>query len=109
MLITLPMFSQFLPVSALVSLFLIVLLVVSAGITNPLSARSAVLDTFIAGAALVVFGYSAVASYPLRSSVGVEGWLFSISMLLSLIFFAAFYYSLKTVRGFKQDSKAGDK
>lgn len=104
MLITLPMFNALLPISTLISLSLIALLVLSAGLTNPLNMKSATLDVSISGVALVTFGYSAVASYAFRNTAGSDGWFFWVNLILATIFFFSFYLSLKTVRGFRQGS-----
>lgn len=105
MLVTLPMFNSFLPVSAAFSLLAIVLLVLSAGLTNPKNERSAMLDMSISGIALLVFGYDAVVRYSLGSAGDSTGWLFWVDLFLASVFFGALYYSLKTLRGFKQGGR----
>ncbi|MBI2011379.1 hypothetical protein HYS91_01290 [Candidatus Daviesbacteria bacterium] len=85
-LIHLPLYSSFLGILALGFI---------AGLTNPRQMWVALLDTCISIAALVIFEYYAIHSFNQESLI-----FFWTNQILALLFFAALYFSTKTLRGF---------
>lgn len=96
MLATLPFFNELLPVSAYISLLVIIVIEVVAGFTNPLQSTIAIIDTFVAVAAVALFEYYAVTFYNLYT---VKSLIFWVNQLLAINFFFALYFSSKTLRG----------
>lgn len=96
MIITFPFVVERLSVSVYASIFATVFIGLFAGITNPAQKWSNVLNTIISVIAVVVFEYYAVDIY---SRLGAGNLLFWSNQLLAIIFFSAFYFSTKTIRG----------
>lgn len=94
MLVSLPVFQEKLPVETSLSLVAIVLLTFLAGITNPKQVWLSFLNTAASLIGLVVFEYYAVKNFANFDN------FFIINQLLAIIFFLAFYFSAKTLRGF---------
>lgn len=96
MLLTLPFFSAdyLIPAPLLISLAAIFMIVLLAGFISPGHKLVIAAHTIAAGFGMIVFEYYAVYAY-----VHLEGRFFAANQLLALIFFIAFYYSVKTFRG----------
>ncbi|MEK7464218.1 MAG: hypothetical protein AAB617_00360 [Patescibacteria group bacterium] len=99
MIITLPFFTDLLPVTPLYSIFFILILGFVAGLISPKHRWVAVLNAFIAGASLVVFEAYAVIIYLSENKDSKSTAFFWINEVLALLFFFALYYSGKTLRG----------
>lgn len=95
MLVSLPFFRLETPISVPASLAVIAVLGLAAGLTNPREMWVAALDAIISLAAVVFFGYFAVAAYAAYSPRSVFFW---INQVLALNFLIALYYAAKTVR-----------
>ncbi|MBI2055123.1 MAG: hypothetical protein HYT39_03440 [Candidatus Sungbacteria bacterium] len=98
MILTLPFFSNLIPVSGWVSLFAIIVVGVVSGLTNPMHIWVAVFNLVISVIAFAVFEYYAVLQY-LADGNAKETWFFLTNQALALIFFVAIYYATKTLRG----------
>lgn len=94
MLITLATLKHVLPTEVFVVIFVILLIGFFAGLTNPIQRWVAVLDVLISLVALATFEYHAVIGYTHLGDV-----LFWVNQSLAVIFFFAFYYATKTLRG----------
>jgi hypothetical protein len=99
MLVTLPLFNHLLPVSTFGSVFAILVLVLLAGLTSPAMKWTAWLDVVASAGAVFVFEYFAVALHYSTHDDTHLTWLLWINHILALVFFFAFYYAVKTVRG----------
>jgi len=97
MLFTLPFFKDYTPVSLSVSLIIILVLDIIAGLTNPRQKWGAMLDTIVASVGLLGFGNFAVKAY---IEYGVFNFYFWENQVLAIVFLFALYFSIKTLRGF---------
>ncbi len=97
---TLPFFSPIIDKPILFSIMAILVLSVAAGLTSPTSPASALLNTFITLAGVVVFESYAVSQH----KIGGIDKFFVLNQLLALIFIVALYYSIKTLRGMRKVS-----
>ena len=96
MLLGLPVFVDFLNLPVLYSIFAIVILGLSAGLTNPKQLWIAVVNVVISIYGFIEFDVHSVNA----SRTGVGGMKFFISnLVLSFIFLMAIYFSVKTLRG----------
>ncbi len=95
MLVTLPFLMGKLPVPLYISILVILVIGVLAGITNPLQKWISILNGLISTAALFIFEYYAVNSLTIS---GVKTLYFITNQLLALVFLFALYYSIKTIR-----------
>lgn len=101
MLLGTPVFNRILPVSELVSIGAIAFLAFSAGFTSPTKKSSALFNVCVSLGAFFVFEYYAITTYMIQShSDPYRIVLFWVDLTLALIFLFAFYYSVKTLRGF---------
>jgi hypothetical protein len=73
----------------------ILILVLAAGMTNPLQRWDAVVNLFIAITGFVIFETYAVNAY----TDGTNIQFFLTNLFLSFVFLFASYFSIKTVRG----------
>jgi hypothetical protein len=94
MLITLATLKHVLPIGTFVVILAILVIGLFAGLTNPIQRWVAVLDMLISLIALTTFEYHAVIGYTDLGDV-----LFWLNQLLSVVFFFAFYFATKTLRG----------
>ena len=95
MLIALPFFQSFVPYPVFVSIFAALTVAFFAGVMTPHQNKWVMpLNVLVAAAAVIVFEYYAVQAY-------LEGRVpfFAVNQILALVFFAAFYYATKTLRG----------
>jgi len=97
MLFSLPFFREYTPVSLSVSLIIILVLDIIAGVTNPRQKWGAFLDTTVASIGLFGFGYFAAKAY---IEYGVFNFYFWENQALAIVFLFALYFSIKTLRGF---------
>lgn len=93
MLLSLAIYKHLLPMPTFFSVFIILVIGVVAGLTNPLKTWATTLNVVVSAVSFVVFEYHAVTYYE-----NVRDPLFFITQLLALIFFVALYYSTKTLR-----------
>lgn len=96
MLVGLPFFNILLPVHVFFSILAIVIITVVAGIMNPIHKTMAIIELFVSIIALLIFEYYAVGYF---TSFGRWHPLFLINQGLAILFFAAVYFSSKTLRG----------
>ena len=68
---------------------------VAAGLTDPKRRISATIDAVVSGVALVMYAGWALVNYSGENPVA-----FVLRMAIAIIFFFAFYFSMKTVRAF---------
>jgi ABC-type transport system involved in cytochrome c biogenesis permease subunit len=94
MLLSLPIFKDSIPIPAAAAIILITVIAVAAGITNPRQRWVMVLDVAIALAGFLTFEYLAI-----TTSRDGAGYFFWNNQILAVIFFSAFYLSVKTLRG----------
>ena len=94
--LSLPFFSDLLPVPVFVSIASILTLGFAAGLTNPTQMWVVIVNTIISASALVIFEYYAVANY---LSDSIRYVLSLINQILAIVFLIALYYSVKTLRG----------
>ncbi|MGH7246401.1 MAG: hypothetical protein ACREGI_05730 [Candidatus Levyibacteriota bacterium] len=102
MVITMPFFIHRLPVSVYGAIFIIILVGFFAGLTNPKQFWSSLFDVLASLFAFCMFEYYAVTVYLEHSITDSFAW---VNELLAIIFFLAFYFSIKTVRGFFVERK----
>ncbi len=102
MLLTLPFFTAYIPVTIWTALLIILGLSLFSGLTNPKIFILAVMDMLIAIAALLYFGYYTIDAY---SKYGIRELYFWLNEVLSFIFLMSVYFSVKTFRGFLVDHK----
>ena len=100
MLATLPFFTERLPVSVPISLLIIILMGIFAGVTNPVKLFPAFIDFAVSLGAVVVFEYYAVRFYQEYSSTDMLFWL---NQGFAFLFLFALYFSTKTLRGMLLD------
>jgi purine-cytosine permease-like protein len=103
MLVTYPFFSDLIQVPLPLFLGIIISLVLLGGIINPVSKWVFVLSSIIPMIGLVMFIYYGFYTYEhLPSNVTKNVIFFWTNQLLSLLFFFATYFSVKTLRGMIQ-------
>lgn len=100
MLLTLPLLAHLLPVSHFVPLFIVLAIGLAAGFTSPNQKIIGVLDMVVAGIGVVVSGYYAIEMYSIDHQDIHQKVALVSNIVFALIFFFAFYYSVKTLRGF---------
>lgn len=91
--------SDFLPgpfLTPIASLVISVLLIVAAGLTNPVQAWIHWINVLFSGLLLILFGSIAVARYQDTGMLALSTWLI---LVLVFIFICALYSSIKTLRG----------
>lgn len=94
MVLTLPFFKEITNINIFIPIFIMLVLAFAAGLTNPQSRWSIIMDTIVSGFAFIAFEYCAVTKfYDLTDS------FFWTNQILAILFFLAFYYSIKTWRG----------
>jgi hypothetical protein len=103
MTITLPFFAAEIPGPFELSIFVIPLLVLAAGLTSPSQTWSHFLNTFLAVAGSIVFEYYAVLSYQASDQK-----YFAVNQILTVLFLFATYFSVKTVRGRRHEAELAD-
>lgn len=95
MLLTLPFFQNEIPFPIYIPIGLILIVNVSAALTNPRNIWLASFNTFSALIGFLVFEYFAVTRFNQSPN-----YFAIINQILALIFFTASYYSIKTLRWF---------
>jgi len=98
MVVTTPMFSTFLPASTLISLGAMIVVAISAGLTNPEQEWVLLLNSLVAVGAFGIFEFYAVDAYQADTNI-MYTYLFWINQLLAVTFFVAMYYASKSLRG----------
>jgi hypothetical protein len=96
MLVGLPALTAYLSVSTPISVVGMLVLGLSAGLTNPKQIWVAVVNACIAIVGFMVFESYAVSSYQIFGSTSK---FFITNLVLSFIFILAVYFSVKTLRG----------
>jgi len=96
-LVSVPTMPDVLPLGSLIAVIVIILLTLLAGITNPRQIWVAYTNTFVSAIALIVFEYYALVGY--QETQSVTDVLFLSRQALAVVFFFAFYFASKTVRG----------
>jgi len=99
MLVSIPVFNDFLPVPAVISIAAVFFLVFVAGLTNPASKQVIILNVVASALSLIVFEYYAVQAYANFGVTTKLTFLFLVNQLLALVFLVALYFSVKTARG----------
>lgn len=97
MLFFIPFFTDYIPVTVRQGLLVVLAVSIFSGLTNPTLFWVAVMDLLISIGGVFIFGYYAADSY-LRYSI--SDFYFWINQVLSVLFLASLYFSIKTVRGF---------
>jgi hypothetical protein len=87
-----------LPLSTMGAVMAAVLLVVTAGITNPAQGWIHWLNEFIAMTGVLLFGTSAVSHY--RAGASIFDTSFAYIEALALLSLIALYFTTRTIRGF---------
>lgn len=85
-----------LPFSAFGSIIVILILVVSAGLTNPVQAWIHWINIFVSGFCLLLFGGLALSRFQTQAALFPDGVLIGV---LALMFLIALYSATKTLRG----------
>jgi len=99
MLVTLPSFSKILNVPVIVSVASILILALSAGLTNPKQKWDATVNVVIASVGFLVFETFGVLAYG-QGVISKQGEFFVITNIgLGLLFLVALYFGVKTLRG----------
>lgn len=94
MLASLPFLQSFVPLPTFFAILAILIIVLAAGFLAPTQKWMMLTDMIISGAAVLVFEDYAVQAY-LRNGTA----FFVANQALAIIFFIAFYFAVKTVRG----------
>ncbi len=94
MMLALPFFKNLIPAPYFVSIFALVVIATTAGLTAPSRRWTMRLNLFVSFLGFAVFEYFAVTQYG-----EVDPALFLTNQLLAFVFFFSFYYSVKTSRG----------
>ena len=95
MAVTLPFFSTQLPVPASIAIFIILIIGTIAGVTNPNQKWVLYTNVSISTVAFITFEYFATITF----TNNYLSAFFILNQVLALIFFVAFYYSMKSLRG----------
>lgn len=101
MLATLPFFRSLIDGNVIVSIFVIIALVFAAGYTNPHTRWIIIFDVIVSCLGLLIFGFSAIQGYTGESMDGIRQYLFITNQVLAITYLIGFYFSVKTLRGFK--------
>ncbi|MEI6345952.1 MAG: hypothetical protein WCO79_01850 [bacterium] len=107
MLATLPFFKNELAIPVGYSVFAIIAVTFAAGYTNPHSRWILMFDSVIAALGLLVFGFHSVTGYSDYGMEGLRQILFYTNQVLAMCFLAAFYFSVKSLRGFSERPPMG--
>jgi hypothetical protein len=102
MLATLPFFKNEMAIPVAVSVFAIIAVTFAAGYTNPHARWILVFDVVVATLGLLVFGFHSILGYSEYGMQGIREVLFYTNQVLALSFLAAFYFSVKSLRGFTE-------
>lgn len=94
MLLTLPWLQTAIPVSIYISMLAIMVLLLIAGLTNPVQQYIAVINVVVSTSGLVIFEYFAATTYTTADTL-----FFLVNQTLAVLFLFAFYYAVKTLRG----------
>lgn len=94
-----PFFVQYLPLPAVLSVFVALILALAAGFVNPKLRIVHIIHLVVSALAVIVFESYAAYMYTYLPLDGTILFLFLITQTLSILFFVALYYSAKTVRG----------
>lgn len=94
MLASLPFVQWFIPLPIFLSVLFILAIVLAAGFLAPTQKWTIIVDVCLAGLAVLAFEDYAVQSY-FHSQI----LFFVVNQILAIVFFIAFYYAVKTVRG----------
>jgi heme O synthase-like polyprenyltransferase len=103
MILTLPLFTQLIPVGSTVAVLVIIVLRFLSGFVSPLHQVVAMINAAIAAAAVFFFEYYAVTGYLLPDATEHKQIFFYTNQILAIIFFFALYYSAKTIRGMRSN------
>ena len=101
----LPLFHNLIPYSTLTSVIAILVIGFVAGAIAPMQRWSIILNMLVAAIGFLIFEYQAVNAY-----IAQEFWFSLSNQILAIIFFAAFYFGVKSARGslVKDKSIGGD-
>lgn len=102
MLATLPFLKGELAVPIVYSVIAIIAVTFAAGYTNPHSRWVLIFDVAVAATGLMVFGFNAISGYSTYGMQGLREVLFYTNQVLALSFLAAFYFSVKSLRGYSE-------
>lgn len=102
MLITLPLFQDYVEAPTMYSIIGIAILGIAAGLTNPKQMVSAAVNFIIAIIGLAIFGYTAVDSF--QNQISDDKFLLT-NVILAVIFLFAVYFSMKTLRSQMLDNE----
>lgn len=96
MALSLPLFWKDISLPLYITIFTVLAVDVAAGITTPAKFWSNILNLLVSVLAVAGFEYYAVRAY---GNLPEGKYFFVVNQTLALIFLAALYYSVKTVRG----------
>ena len=96
MLLGLPILNQTVSVPAYISILFVLSVVFIAGITNPAQRLLSVLDLIVALVGFIVFEYYSIKVFTADSIY----FIYLINQAIAILFLLAFYFAVKTVRGF---------
>jgi hypothetical protein len=103
MLTTMAYFASLIKIPIILSVIAIVVLVLLSGLESPNNKKIVIINTVVSALGCVFFQYRAVHYYLVNTTSMTIDWAFFVAnQLLALIFFAALYYSSKTVRSWKE-------
>lgn len=88
---------EFLSLYLFVGVFVVLLLTILAGLTNPQNKRFIMIDGIVSAAMFLVFEYLAVNAYLAAESLA--GDVFYLRQALAVVFLVALYFATKTYRG----------
>ena len=100
MVTALPFFYELIPYPVYTTILATVVLIVSAGLTNPHRLLSVILDVFVSLVAVITFEYYSVY---IASAMPEEKFFFLVNQILAVIFLFALYFAIKTLRGMIYD------
>lgn len=100
MIITIPLFFRYIAVSVIVAMIGTLILGLAAAWTSPAQKVVAIANTVIAGFATMIFEYYASVDPLLQITDGYEVAFRLLNLAFAVISFLAFYYGVKTVRGY---------
>lgn len=96
MLLGLPILNQTISVPAYVSILFVLSVVFMAGITNPAQRMLSVLDLIVSLVGFIIFEYYSIKVF----AEGSVYFIYFINQMIAIVFLLAFYFAVKTVRGF---------
>ena len=96
MLLGLPILNQTISVPAYASILFVLIVVFIAGITNPATKWLSTLDLIVSLLGFIVFEYYSVRVF----TEGSIYFIYLINQAIAILFLLAFYFAVKTVRGF---------